>query len=54
MLPFERDSISQMVRTLYDQSSAARGRADQTISHYPMIAPVVLIGEEGFTEPPPF
>ena len=43
--------ISQMVRTIYDQSTASRGKADQTIEEYTMTSPIAIMGETGFTEP---
>ena len=43
--------ISQMVRAIYDQSTASRGRADQTIEEYNMTSPIVVMGEAGFNEP---
>jgi len=43
--------ISQMVRTIYDQSTASRGRADQTIEEYTMTSPIAIMGETGFSEP---
>ena len=43
--------ISQLIRGVYDNSTASRGQKDMTVREYPIIAPAVICGEAGFTEP---
>ena len=43
--------ISQMIRSVYDNTSASRGQKNMTIKDYPIIAPLVICGESGFNEP---
>lgn len=43
--------VSQMIRSVYDNTNASRGQKNLTIREYPIIAPTVLCGESGFNEP---
>jgi|15BtaG_2_1085339.scaffolds.fasta_scaffold02724_2 hypothetical protein len=47
----KKNMVSQMVRSLYDNSSAMRGQKDLTTVEFPIIAPAVICGETGFNEP---
>lgn len=42
--------ISDNLRNTYDCHIASRGTKNQQLIHYPMVAPIVLIGEEGQEE----
>ncbi len=42
--------ISDNLRNTYDCHNATRGTRSQQLIHYPMLAPIVLIGEEGQEE----
>lgn len=42
--------VSNTMRYSYDGTVAKRGRADQTTESYPLLAPIILVGEEGQEE----
>lgn len=47
---FQRRLISDSLRNTYDCHTATRGTRDQKINSYTMLAPVILVGEEGQEE----
>lgn len=46
----ENDLISSILRNAYDRALAPRGTATQQLNEYPLLAPLILIGEEGQEE----
>jgi hypothetical protein len=46
-----KNSISNLIRSSYNNLEGQRGRADQTLVTYYHQAPIIIVGETGFTEP---
>lgn len=44
------NAISEALRNTYDCTTSERGRGDQLMNKYPLISPMILVGEEGQTE----
>lgn len=38
--------FSNAIRNVYDKSNDAKGRSDQNINNYPLISPVMIVGEQ--------
>ena len=42
--------ISNIARSSYDRQISSRGKKDGTIDKYPLLAPIVIVGESSFSE----
>ena len=45
-----RDLISALVRSVYDKHNTRRGKMDQSLNDYNLIAPMIIVGESSFDE----
>ena len=45
-----RDLISAIIRSVYDKHNTRRGKIDQSLNDYNLIAPMIVIGESSFDE----
>ncbi len=45
-----RDEISALLRNAYDRTPGYRGTAEQKLNEYPVLTPIVLVGEMGIEE----
>ncbi len=46
----QRDNISEMIRSVYNNLVGSRGRPDQSQIEYPYSAPIAILGEQGVIE----
>lgn len=46
----KQDTISEIIRSVYNSLSGGRGQADQSQINYPYAAPVAILGEQGLVE----
>lgn len=49
--PAELNTISGMLRSVYDCQTSQRGRADQSVVNYARRSPIIVVGESSFDEP---
>lgn len=42
----QKDMLLELFRNIYDEHSEQRGNRDQTITDYPLLSPIVAVGEE--------
>lgn len=47
---WQRKNVNALIRSAYNNEIADRGRADQTMQSYPLVAPLAFIGEQTVTE----
>lgn len=48
---YNRVKFEAMLRMVYDESKEQRGRPDGSVKEYPLTAPVIITGEDAFTDP---
>ena len=51
MSNYNRLKFEAMLRMTYDESKEQRGRSNQTVKEYHLTAPVIITGEDPFTDP---